>query len=221
MIMKLNETMKWLLSISLALFSVAIVKGDDWPQWRGAQGDGIVREKGLAVKWPDDGPPKLWTKQVGRGHSSPVVVEGKLYLFSRDEDKNQEVLAAYDANTGNALWEQRNLGGYNKQSDPSWHGTRATPVVEAGKIYTYGGTGDLICRELSKGEPVWHTNVLKETNAKELEWGEAASPLIVGDVTYVQGGVGAGAPVAVAVNKGDGKIIWQSDSKGEADGVNH
>jgi outer membrane protein assembly factor BamB len=211
---------KWLLSASLVLSGAVVAKGDDWPQWRGPQGDGISREKGLAVKWPDDGPPKVWSKEVGRGHSSPVVVEGKLYLFSRDEQKNQEVLAAYDANTGNALWEQRYVGGYNKQTDATWHGTRATPVVEAGKIYTYGGTGDLVCRDAANGQELWHTNVLKETKAKELEWGEASSPLIVGDTIYIQGGIGEGVPVAIAVNKSSGKITWQSDAKGSATGKN-
>ena len=62
--------------------------------------------------------------------------------------------------------------------------------------------------------------VLKETKAKELEWGEASSPLIVGDTIYIQGGIGEGAPVAIAVNKSSGKITWQSDAKGSATGKN-
>ena len=215
--MKLTLLLTGLLAMSLA----GMAKGEDWPQWRGPQGDGISRETDLATKWLAEGPKKLWSKKVGRGHASPVVVEGKLYLFTRDEKKNQEVLGAYNAVDGSALWEERYVGGYNAQTNPDWHGTRATPVVEAGKIYTYGATGDLVCRDITNGKELWHTNVLTETKGQALEWGESSSPLIVGNVIYVQGGIGAGAPVAVAINKADGKLIWQSEARGAAEGKNH
>jgi hypothetical protein len=49
-----------------------------------------------------------------------------------------------------------------------------------------------------------------------LEFGISSSPLIIGDVIYVQGGSGGGVPVAVAVDKKKGQIVWQSEAKGLA-----
>lgn len=212
--------MKLLLSAALSLSSVFAARAEDWPKWRGPNGDGISRETDLMTQWPADGPKKIWSAKVGGGHSSPVIVAGKVFIFARDEDKNEEVLTAFGADDGKPLWQQSYIGGYNAQSDPSWHGTRATPTIENGKIYTYGGTGDLVCRDTADGKEIWHINVLKETNAKVLEWGEASSPLIVGDSIYVQGGIGKGAAIAIAVNKLDGKTIWTSEATGAADGKN-
>lgn len=209
-----------LAAIALALPSFA-AGTDNWPHWRGPDFTGISPDQGLATKWPAAGPKQLWKVPTGTGHSSPVIVDDKLYLFTRDEDKNLELLTAYDAKDGKQLWQQSYTGGYNKQSDPTWHGTRATPWIEGDKIYTYGGSGDLYCRNIADGKDAWHLNVLKETKGKELEWGSASSPLIVGDLIYVQGGVGAGAPVAVAVNKNDGKIAWESEAKGASEGKSH
>jgi outer membrane protein assembly factor BamB len=184
------------------LSGALLARATDWPQWRGPNGDGICRETGLATQWPAGGPTKVWSVKVGGGHASPVVVDGVVYLFTRDEDKNLEVLTGHSANDGKPLWEQSYAGGYNEQTDASWH-------------------GDLFCRTTSDGKEVWHINVLKETHAKALEWGEASSPLIVGDLIYVQGGIGKGVPVAVAVNKADGKLVWQSEAQGAAEGKNN
>ena len=211
----------WVLAGVFGVAHAIVAGAIDWPQWRGADGDGIVRETGLATQWPAAGPTKVWSVKAGGGHASPVVVDGVVYLFARDEEKNLEVLSAFNANDGKPIWEQSYAGGYNEQTNPDWHGTRTTPTVEGKKIYTYGGSGDLLCRDLADGKEVWHINVLKETGAKWLEWGEASSPLIVGDLIYVQGGIGQGAPVAVAVSKADGKIAWQSEAQGSAEGKNN
>ncbi len=188
-------------------------RAEEWPKYRGPQGDGIVRDEKLATEWPAEGPKKLWTIKVGIGHASPIAVDGKLYLFTRDEDKNEEALEAYDAETGKKLWGESTKGGYT-HNNKDWRGTRATPVIDGDKIYTYGGSGQLICRALADGKELWKTDVLKDTKGKAIAWGQSSSPLVTNDLVYVQAGVGAGAPVAVAVNKADGKIAWRSDAKG-------
>ena len=200
--------------------SCAATRAEDWSKWRGPQADGIVRETGLMTQWPASGPPKLWSVPVGPGHASPVISAGSVYLFYRDEEKNVEILAAYDDKEGKPRWEQSYKGGYDAQTDSTWHGTRATPTVEGNRIYTYGASGDLFCRDTTDGKEVWHINVLKEAHGKALEWGQSSSPLVNSDTIYIQGGIGEGAAIAVAVNKTDGKILWQSEAKGAAKGKN-
>jgi outer membrane protein assembly factor BamB len=217
---KLGVAVLGILGASSLAFALSPSGSADWSKWRGPQGDGIVREGNLATQWPAAGPKKVWSAKVGGGHASPVVANGIVYLFTRDEEKNLEVLTAYQAADGKVVWQQESAGGYNAQSDPSWHGTRTTPSIDGHVIYTYGGSGDLIARELADGKEIWHLNVLQETKAKILEWGEASSPLVAGEMIYVQGGIGKGAPVAVAVNKADGKILWQSEAKGSDEGKN-
>src|SRR5262249_9377669 len=74
----------------------------EWPKWLGPEGTGVSTETGLADSWPEDGPKKVWSKAVGIGYSSPVALDGKIYLFSQEGSK--DTLRAFDANSGEILW---------------------------------------------------------------------------------------------------------------------
>ena len=193
--------------IVLGTSSLVAKAAEDWPKWLGPRGDNISKEQ-VATEWPADGPKRLWEAEVGEGHASPVAVGGKIYLFTMDGD--EEVLTCFDANSGQVAWKQ----GYVIDRKPDYAGTRATPTVEGARVYTLGQAGELTCRELADGREVWRTNVLRETGARLLTWGCASSPLIVGDKVYVQ--TGEGGPIAVAVNKADGKVAWKSEGKTKA-----
>ena len=187
------------------LGETSIAVADDWPRWRGPRGDGMCSEKGLLEQWPQTLRP-MWTADVGQGYSSPVAQAGRVYLFSLIDRK--DTLTCYDAARGDVIWTKNYDGGWTG----SYPGTRATPHIEGDRIYTYGGAGDLVARDLKSGNPLWHINVLRETRARPLGWAQASNPLIVGDLIYVQNG--AGSSVAVAVNKKTGKIAWRSQATG-------
>ena len=127
----------------------------------------------------------------------------------RDEG-GQEFLTCFDANSGDVAWKE----GHQIKKAADYPGTRATPTVEGEHVYTLGEAGDLTCRTLADGKEVWRTNVLSETGARMLGWGCASSPLIVGERIFVQ--TGEGGPIAVAVDKSDGKVIWKSQGTSKA-----
>jgi outer membrane protein assembly factor BamB len=59
--------------------------GSNWPQWRGQQSSGISEEKNLPVEW---GPDKniIWKAAIpGRGHSSPIVWNNRIFLTTSIE----------------------------------------------------------------------------------------------------------------------------------------
>lgn len=184
--------------------------GEEWPKWRGPRGDGISRGTRLPDKFPSGGPRQLWSAEVGLGYSSPVAADGVVYLFSLNTGGGEprESLTAFDAHSGQILWNQEAGGGWPK----SYAGTRATPAIDNGRIYTYGGAGDLICRDARTGDARWRVNILKETGAKNIDWGTASSPLVAGNRVFVQSG--EGGPVAVAVDADSGSIAWQSQARG-------
>ena len=182
---------------------------DEWPKWRGPNADGISHETGLLQKWPENGPAKVWSAKVGLGFSSPIAQDGKVYLFS--QDGNKDVLAAFDADSGKLLWGQAYNGGYPKDD---YAGSRSTPTIDGDRIYTFGGGGDLVCRQLSDGKEIWHLNVLQVTRTQLLQWGQASSPLVGEKAVFVQ--CGMGGPLAVAVDKMTGKSGWRSERTGQA-----
>lgn len=191
----------------VAASTLARAAAEDWPRWLGPRGDNISKEE-IASQWPADGPKRLWEAEVGEGHASPIAHAGKIYLFTLDG--GEEVLTCFDASTGQVAWKQ----GHRIQKAADYPGTRATPTVDGESVYTLGEAGDLTCRELADGKEVWRTNVLQETGAKMLGWGCASSPLIVGERIFVQ--TGEGGPIAVAVDKADGKVLWKSQAKNKA-----
>jgi outer membrane protein assembly factor BamB len=193
-----------LIVTGLLICSGLCVRAEDWPQWRGPRGDNISTETGLADSWPADGPKQLWSVEVGIGYSSAVAVKDRIYQMS--VANGRDVLYCLEPDTGKIVWKNSYDGGYTG----SYPGVRATPTILDGKIYTYGGNSDLACWNQADGKLDWRLNVIRETGAeKNLEWGTASNPLIVGDLIYVQNG--AGGPVAVAVNRQTGKIVWQSE----------
>src|SRR3990172_3924675 len=54
-----------------------------WPQFGGPNRNFICDTKGLANKWPDEGPKKLWTRELGDGYSTIIADGGALYTMYR------------------------------------------------------------------------------------------------------------------------------------------
>ncbi|MFW6146300.1 MAG: PQQ-binding-like beta-propeller repeat protein [Planctomycetota bacterium] len=203
--------MKRLPTIAVAagiLAIAALAAAEDWPKWRGPRGDNITSGDGLLTEWAGGGPREVWRVEVGAGYSTPVIVDDVIYLFTQAE--RTDTLVALSADDRRVLWRQSYRTGFH---DRRYSGTRATPTVEGDRIYTYGGGCDLTCWSRADGQIVWRTNILEKTGAtKGITWGAAGSPLIVGDVIYVQGG--KDGPVAAAVNKTNGELLWKADAPG-------
>src|SRR5215218_81779 len=77
----------------LASFSAA----DDWAQWRGPTRDGTLLGFNAPPVWPKS-LKEEWKVTVGVGHSSPVMADGKVYVFARRGE--EEKLLCLDAATG-------------------------------------------------------------------------------------------------------------------------
>lgn len=202
------------LGASAILCAAALgASNEEWPKWLGPNGTNISPDAGISARWPEAGPRKVWEQKVGLGYSSPIGFEGKIYLFSQRGDK--DVLAQFDADSGQPGWSQsytvetRADAGQAANEENHLPLPLATPSIDGGKIFTYGGAGDLVCRNLPDGAEVWHLNVLKELGEQILTWNEASSPLVTDKLVYVQ--AGKGGPAAVAVDKQTGKIAWKSE----------
>lgn len=175
--------------------------------WRGPSANGIYDETGLLKEWPLDGPEELWSyEKVGKGHSSPVVSEGALYVSGLLEETG--VLFKFDLD-GNLIWKKA----YGPEFSISFPGTRGTPVLAGQKIYLESGLGTLYCMHKSDGSVLWSKNLLKDFDGTSITWGLNETPVVDGDVIYATPG-GKDNNV-VALNRHTGKLIWSSKGKGE------
>ncbi|HWT04053.1 MAG TPA: PQQ-binding-like beta-propeller repeat protein [Pyrinomonadaceae bacterium] len=199
-------------AVFAALLLLSVIKagaqtGGEWPQWRGANRDGISQETGLLKEWPADGPPLAWKAAgAGRGYSSLAVSKGRIYTLGLKGDR--EHVIAFDAATGKQVWATPYGSGAfrNDRGD----GPRGTPTVDGDRLYALGGNGDLSALDAKTGRVLWTMNVLQKFGGSNIQWGISESPLIIGDKLLINAG-GPGASV-VALNKKDGSLIWKSQS---------
>ena len=193
----------WLLS--------ATGRGEDWPQWRGPNRDGVCSETGLLETFPAAGLKFHWRVPAGWGFSSPVVAQGRVYLADSEvvKPKAKERVRCFDEVTGKVLWTHTYDVAYEDWAfDPAQEiGPVATPIVQNGKLYTVGRVGHLFCFAAGTGKILWQKDLEKDYH---LDFAPGApSPLIDGDLLILFLG---GKPDAcvVALNKDTGKEVWKA-----------
>lgn len=174
-----------------------------WPQHRGPDRDNISTEKGLLERWPDEGPKVVWEqKGLGEGYSSISIARGKIFTMGNQGD--DELLLAFDAETGKPLWSTKTGGSAYKEGQGN--GPRGTPTVDDDRVYALGAKGDLICVGQAKGDAVWQKNILEEYGGHNIQWGISESILIDGkNLICTPGGKNA---TMVAIDKLTGRGVW-------------
>ena len=174
-----------------------------WTNFRGPKRDGNYEATPILTSWPANGLSPLWKEPVGLGYASFSIADGRAYTIEQRRDK--EVVVAYDVATGRELWTQSWNALY---SDDTGDGPRATPTWDQGRLYALGATGELRCLDANTGAVIWGKNILSDNQARNLQWAQAASPLIVDDKVIVLPG-GANGKSVVAYNKMTGAPVWK------------
>ena len=176
-----------------------------WTDFRGPLRDGVYRQRAILTKWPAAGLKPMWKQPVGEGYASFVVAAGRAFTIEQRADR--EVVSAYDVATGRELWTHEWPAAFREKLGGD--GPRATPTWADGLVYALGGSGELFCLDAATGRPLWRTNILNDAGASNLQWGMAASPLVLGDTVIVLPGGGGGKSV-VAYERRTGKIAWSA-----------
>jgi len=195
---------------TLAMTAATGAETPEWPGWGGPQRDFVCRlAKDLAIDWPKDGPPKLWSREIGDGYSSIIVEGDRLYTMCRRE--NQDAVLALDARTGKTIWETRYdapiAPGQNTQFGPGPH---ATPLLVGDRLFTIGATVKLHCLDKKTGRILWSHDLMKEMAASHLMFGYGASPTPYRDLVIVT--VPGGNKPVVAFKQETGDVAWKSEN---------
>jgi outer membrane protein assembly factor BamB len=185
---------------------LSMVTPEDYPQFLGPEGRGVVKEAHLARDWSARPPVQLWRQPIGVGWSSFAVV-GR-YAVTQEQRGENELVVCYDVPTGRAQWAHANHVRFTEAQGGD--GPRATPTVSEGRVYALGATGVLDCLDGATGKLVWSHDTLAENALPNLYWAKSSSPLIVDDLVLVSGGDQASGPSLLAYRKDNGEAVWRT-----------
>ena len=173
-----------------------------WPGYRGVARDGRYTH-GIRTAWPADGLPVVWRQPIGGGYASFAAADGR--LFTIEQRRRQEVVTAYDVDTGRELWAHGWLALF--QEIKGGEGPRATPTWADGRVFALGATGELRSLDAATGHLRWQRGILADVAASNLHYAMAASPLVVdGMVVVLPGGQSGRSVIAYSADTGD--IVW-------------
>lgn len=198
--------------LPLVLFLSGPAAAADWPEWRGANRTGEWTENGLVDRFADSGLKVKWRTPAGSGFSGPSVAAGRVYLadFRRTSPNHGvERVLCLDEESGAVLWTAEWPADYTGLADTYAIGPRATPTVDAGRVYMLGASGILVCLNARNGSRIWQRDLQKEFGATLPVWGFAAAPLVDGERLLCLAGGEPNANV-LALDKRTGKEIWRA-----------
>ncbi len=195
----------WILGLAAQQVVDGIIPSPEpgWPQWRGRGRDAVSAEKGLLQAWPEGGPKLLWkAESLGRGWSSPVIAEGRIYITG---DVGEECLVyAFDPD-GRLIWKRAN-GRCWKNPYP---GARASLAYSEGRLYHMNAHGRVVCLEPSNGRELWAVDILERFEGRKPTW--AMSECLLVDGARVVVTPGGRKALLAGLDKKTGETVWTSE----------
>jgi outer membrane protein assembly factor BamB len=184
----------------------AVASAENWPAWRGPLGTGICTEKNLPTTWSKTENVKWRVPLPEPGNSTPVVWNDRIFLTQAVKD--QRTLMCFQRADGKLLWQQSVTA---KEKDPT-HPTNpycsASPVTDGERVIVSFASEGLYCYDFS-GKELWkRTDLGRQIHI----WGNAASPVIHGDLCFLNFGPGE-TTYLLAVEKKTGKTVWKHDEE--------
>ena len=191
-----------------------------WRQWGGPTRNFISDVTGLADRWPSDGPPILWTRPLGTGHSAIVADDGRLFTMYRVGNgrsrqgpwNTEETVIAMDAATGETLWEHTYPSALADFSFGA--GPHSTPLLVDGRLFTIGTNKQLHAFDATSGRLLWSHHLVEEFGAPPLlirpvvRSGYGCSP--IGYHDFIICSVGGPGQSVMAFRQRDGAVVWRS-----------
>jgi outer membrane protein assembly factor BamB len=178
-----------------------------WPRLRGPDGQGTADEATLPLHWSPTENVAWKVALAGRGNSSPVVWNDRIFMTSAAADGSWRKLLCYARADGHLLWEQAAgpSGGkewlYRKNTYAS-----STPVTDGQRVIAFFASSGLLCVDFD-GHPLWHVDLGEFPTMH----GAGTSPLLYRNEVICIQYQSKGKTLFAAFDKQTGKNLWQHD----------
>jgi outer membrane protein assembly factor BamB len=190
--------------LGLLLTSPLLAHAADWPRFRGPDGLGTADDKNIPVAFTAKD--YLWKTPIpGKGNSSPIVSNGKVFLQTASEDGAKRMLVCVDAVTGKIDWSKETKGGLAKTHAKNSLAS-STPAADGKHVYAVfwnGRTISLTAWDFS-GKELW----AKDLGGFVSQHGPGLSPIIFEDKVILNVDQDRLAEV-IAFDAKTGDTVWK------------
>lgn len=233
--MRMSRRRSFIVSLLLASHFAVTLRAENWPQWRGPDGQGHASATGLPLNWGESSN-VVWKAAIpGRGWSSPVAEGGTLWLTTAVETaaSAEDAARRLKANTGDqplTLLDKVDLRAVGVDlktgkvkgdfplltvREPQWvHKLNSyaspSPVLEKGRLYAHFGALGTACLDVRSGRVLWTNRELVVMH----ENGPGSTPVLWQDrlIFHLDG---SDAQYVAALDTKTGKLAWKTTRSGE------
>jgi outer membrane protein assembly factor BamB len=205
--------------LALGLAVAGPAWADDWPRFRGPNGQGISDARTIPAKWS----PQEYNWKIelpGGGHSSPVVWDDKVFITCADEKAQKGILLCLRAANGSEVW-RKEYGLDKVKMNALNNYAAASPALDAERIYLFWpGVDETTLAALThEGREVWTAKL----PGNRTQHGMGSSPVVIGDrvvITREQDQkTGGTIPSAwFALDCKSGQVQWRYEHPKNANG---
>lgn len=202
---QLNSKLLPALLILLAATVVSAQSPDNWPRWRGPHDNGCAESGAYPVKW-NATTNVLWkTPLPGKGCSTPVVWNRRIFLTAPVE--KQDAAMAFDW-SGKPLW-QTVLGPERAGKHRNGSGANPSPATDGQGLFVYFKSGNLAGMD-PDGKLRWKTNIQERWGKDTFYWDVGTSPVLT-EKDVVVAMMHHGKSYLAALDKVTGELRWKVD----------
>jgi outer membrane protein assembly factor BamB len=203
---------RWLTWLLLA-WSTAIATAEDWPEFRGPAGQGHSAASSLPVKWDLQADARWKVPIPGKGWSSPIVHDGRIFLTTAvplegDSPQRHSLRAlAVDAATGRIVWDAEVFVkqiGPEETLNPKNSFASPTPITDGEHVFVHFGPDGTACLDRD-GKRIWTNDSLRYNSVH----GAGGSPIFAGSrLVFLCDG--AEDPFVIALERDAGTVAWRT-----------
>jgi len=202
------------------LLAMAATAQADWPRFRGPSGDGLVtrpgsaEQIGLPVRWSETENVTWKTAIPHLGWSSPVVMDGQVWLTTATAEGHDFYAICVDADSGAIRFNERLFHTDDPEplGNPLNSYASPTPVVEPGRVYVHFGSYGTACLDTKTFEVLWKRSDLPCRHYR----GPGSSVILFEDLLILTMD-GVDVQYLVALDKATGRTVWKTDRTADWD----
>lgn len=186
---------------------------DDWPQFRGPDGQGHSDSVGVPLTWSEKDHVAWKTEIPGQGWSSPVVLGKQVWMTTATEGGLSLRAICVDRDSGRVL---HNVEVFHRDKAIEIHATNSyaspTPILEGNRVYVHFGTMGTACLDTKTGEVLWRNEELQFDH----QVGPGSSPTLYQNLLLLNCD-GTDVQFAAAIDKRTGEVAWKTNRSGVID----